>query len=329
MTLLQFATRPRASSVHATKPRRTQPTIGSAADFYGDLAKINVTSTDETPLDLDLSLRLIPETAVAAIQTSACLVERTKAQVADGDDGLVLVFVLEGDAMVRQAGRDDTILRKGEAYLYLNDKPHATAVSPGTASLHISMPRTWFDRSAAGIDAALKGKLAPTPERDLLNHYARLLTMDNPLPPALATVTAGHLRDLATLSLNPTRDAGRNAWVGGGRAARFMAVKMDIAANLNHSDLSLDWLAGRHGLSVRGIRNLFYMSGTSFTDHVREERLRRAHTLLTDSAQDNRSIAAIAFAAGFGDLSWFNQSFRQRYGLTPSDMRRRHRATGK
>ncbi|MFC4844519.1 helix-turn-helix domain-containing protein [Bradyrhizobium sp. GCM10023182] len=29
----------------------------------------------------------------------------------------------------------------------------------------------------------------------------------------------------------------------------------------------------------------------------------------------------IAFECGYGDLSYFNRSFRQRYGATPSDIR--------
>jgi AraC-like DNA-binding protein len=34
-----------------------------------------------------------------------------------------------------------------------------------------------------------------------------------------------------------------------------------------------------------------------------------------------RTISAIAFAAGFGDLSHFNRAFRRHFGKTPSDTR--------
>jgi len=33
------------------------------------------------------------------------------------------------------------------------------------------------------------------------------------------------------------------------------------------------------------------------------------------------TIGAIAFEAGFGDLSYFNRSFRRRYGISPSEVR--------
>jgi AraC-like DNA-binding protein len=50
-------------------------------------------------------------------------------------------------------------------------------------------------------------------------------------------------------------------------------------------------------------------------------RLVRAHRLLTDPRWADRNIASIAFASGFGDLSYFNRTFKRLYGETPSDIR--------
>ena len=50
-------------------------------------------------------------------------------------------------------------------------------------------------------------------------------------------------------------------------------------------------------------RNLFDEDGTTF------------------SAYASWTISAIAFEAGFGDLSHFNRSFRRRYGASPSEVR--------
>jgi AraC-like DNA-binding protein len=47
----------------------------------------------------------------------------------------------------------------------------------------------------------------------------------------------------------------------------------------------------------------------------------RAHRMLTDARWRDRSIAAIAFEAGFGDLSYFNRVFKRVYGLRPSELR--------
>jgi len=69
------------------------------------------------------------------------------------------------------------------------------------------------------------------------------------------------------------------------------------------------------------MRKLFAIEGTTFTDFVREPRLARAYRMLTDRFQIHRPIDVIAYESGFGDLSYFNRAFRQRYNMTPSDAR--------
>jgi AraC-like DNA-binding protein len=43
--------------------------------------------------------------------------------------------------------------------------------------------------------------------------------------------------------------------------------------------------------------------------------------MMTDPRYADHRVSAIAFAAGFGDLSYFNRTFRRRFGATPSDLR--------
>ncbi|BBB97383.1 AraC-like DNA-binding protein [Bradyrhizobium elkanii] len=51
------------------------------------------------------------------------------------------------------------------------------------------------------------------------------------------------------------------------------------------------------------------------------QRLARAHHLLNDPRHSGSTIGTIAFEVGFGDLSYFNRTFRRHYGVTPSDIR--------
>jgi AraC-like DNA-binding protein len=43
---------------------------------------------------------------------------------------------------------------------------------------------------------------------------------------------------------------------------------------------------------------------------------------LHDPRFDMQTISSLAYALGFGDLSYFNRTFRHRYGCSPSDVRR-------
>jgi len=97
-------------------------------------------------------------------------------------------------------------------------------------------------------------------------------------------------------------------------------IKTDIARNLD-GDVTADALAARHHVSARYIRKLFEGEDTSLSHFVLGERLVRVHRMLTDPRWTRLGIGALAFAGGFGDLSTFNRHFRQRFGVTPSDVR--------
>jgi AraC-like DNA-binding protein len=56
---------------------------------------------------------------------------------------------------------------------------------------------------------------------------------------------------------------------------------------------------------------LFHDEETTFSEFVAGQRLARAW----------RVLASIAFDCGFGNLSYFNRTFRKRFGCTPSEVR--------
>jgi AraC-like DNA-binding protein len=106
------------------------------------------------------------------------------------------------------------------------------------------------------------------------------------------------------------------------RAARLAAIKADVAAHLGDPDaLRVATLAARHGVTARYVHKLFEPEGVSYSQFVLQARLRRALGVLQDPAWRGRSISAIACDAGFGDLSYFNRTFRRAFGATPSEVR--------
>jgi AraC-like DNA-binding protein len=156
--------------------------------------------------------------------------------------------------------------------------------------------------------------------RLLIDYFVALDT--SPLAtPELQHLAANHVLDLVAVMLGATRDAADVAQGRGMRAARLAAIKAGIAKNLHGVGLSIDALAAQNGVSTRHVQLLFEDEGTTFTQFVLAERLARAHRILTDARFADRPISTIAFAAGFGDLSYFNRTFRRRFGATPSDVR--------
>jgi AraC-like DNA-binding protein len=104
-------------------------------------------------------------------------------------------------------------------------------------------------------------------------------------------------------------------------AARLQAIKSDVGRNLGDCTLTVGSVAARHGVTPRYIHKLFESEGVTFSQFVLGRRLAAAHRLLTDRHLDHRPVAAVAFDVGFGDLSYFNRTFRRRYNATPSEVR--------
>jgi AraC-like DNA-binding protein len=74
-------------------------------------------------------------------------------------------------------------------------------------------------------------------------------------------------------------------------------------------------------VTPRYIHKLFENEGLTFSSFVLGQRLARAHRILSDKRFVDRNISSVAFDVGFGDLSYFNRTFRRRYAATPSDIK--------
>ncbi|MEI6715006.1 MAG: AraC family transcriptional regulator [Verrucomicrobiota bacterium] len=87
---------------------------------------------------------------------------------------------------------------------------------------------------------------------------------------------------------------------------------------------TLDEAARSVGLSRRLFTNMFReTAGQSWLEYRLQLRLKHTLNLLT---QSDNSIIAIAFEAGFEDLSNFHRAFKQTYGCTPKAHRDRLKA---
>jgi AraC-like DNA-binding protein len=72
---------------------------------------------------------------------------------------------------------------------------------------------------------------------------------------------------------------------------------------------------------ARIVAGLFEQEGVTFPEFLLWARLEQAHRMLSALRFSGRTVASIAYTAGFGDLSSFNRAFRKHYGMTPSDVR--------
>ena len=104
-------------------------------------------------------------------------------------------------------------------------------------------------------------------------------------------------------------------------AARLRAAKTYISENINRRDISIGSVAVYLGVTPRYLQKLFERGGSTFSTFLLGQRLARARRLLTDPKFTSYQVSSIAYDVGFGDLSYFNRSFRRIYGATPMDIR--------
>jgi AraC-like DNA-binding protein len=72
----------------------------------------------------------------------------------------------------------------------------------------------------------------------------------------------------------------------------------------------------------RYLHKLFEDEEMTYSRFVLNRRLSLAYRKLRHPRFATRTISSIANDTGFGDLSYFNRTFRRRYDITPSDARR-------
>ncbi len=247
---------------------------------------------------------------------------RTSAHVADADDSLVFAIVAKGRTAITQAGRE-VVFGQGDALLWSAERMGIYRNLSAAEMICLKFSRRSLAATVADLDKTLMNAIPSSNEAlGLLTNYVEILYADPaPMAPELLALGVPHIHDLVSLALGATRDAAESAKTGGLRAARLLAIKADIVANLADPGLAVDTIAARHAISPRYIRALFDSEHTTFTDFVREQRLRRAYRILSDQASIGRSIGMVALDCGYASISYFNQAFRRRYGATPTDIR--------
>jgi AraC-like DNA-binding protein len=247
---------------------------------------------------------------------------RTREMLADGRDYFSLLVNLGGPYVISQR-EEEVELGDGEATLVSTADPCSFTHHPPGDVLALRFPRSQLMPHVRGLeDRCLRPIPRDTPALKLLNDYVEIgwdaLTLADH---DMENLFVAHVYDLIAVAIGATRDAQEAAQGRGLRAARLHAIKQDIINNIDRADLSAAALAKRHGCTLRFVQRLFETDGTTFTEYVLTQRLARAQRMLMDPRRKGEKISAVAYDCGFGDMSYFNRAFRQRYGHAPSDVR--------
>lgn len=298
--------------------------LEAAQDIYAAIANIEVALPREMTPSINTRIRLLPGVSIALIESSPLTVHRRARQIQDGNDDFALMLNPAGKSAwcSNLAGVGDVKCQPGMGCFGFNDRPGRIDL-PGHQSrmLNITFSRALFAPLEKNLQRSGK---APYLSRESQSHLVRLaqtLTTESSITGSEILQATQQLFDLAALGVGAPREVEMLARQRGLKAARLRAVKADLSLNAWRGDVSLAWVAKRHGVSPGYVRAMFEQQEESFTDYLLERRLQRALRRLQQADTTGQTVVDIAYESGFNNPSWFYRAFKRRFGISPREAR--------
>jgi AraC-like DNA-binding protein len=235
------------------------------------------------------------------------------------DERLILHLQCRGSSIHKQSGTETT-LGAGD---FIIASPHeAYAIDLAAHELLVvEFPRAPLAERFPGIDDALRQRMSgSTPGARVFHDF--LLSLWRQSQQELADDdwqdgVSQVFYDLVALAM---RGASKPDAPAQDSALRRRVLGI-VEAQLADPGLRTLSLASACNASVRTIQNMFAAMGTTPSAYILERRLARAAERLV-SAQ-GASITEVAFELGFNDSAYFARAFRQRFGISPREWRRK------
>jgi AraC-like DNA-binding protein len=259
---------------------------------------------------------------LGAMMGSTSSVRLTHSKELIRDDDLSFATFPLSSWTASQMGRSP-VLGAGDGVLMSNAEVGSMTLPMATRFVTFRVPLAAIAPLVPDIGAAVARPVPADSEAlRLLTRYFGILQENSALTtPHLRHLAATHVHDLLALAVGATSDAAEVAGGRGLRAARLEAILAEIKAHFADPGFSAGGVAKTLGLSPRYVQDLLHDTGVSFTERVLELKLRKARAMLADAGRRKMQIIDIAYACGFGDVSYFNRCVRRRFGVAPSAAR--------
>jgi AraC-like DNA-binding protein len=240
-------------------------------------------------------------------------------------NSVIACLLLEGEGFVFQAGQCLSV-HPGDLVAYSSDVPYLHGFARNSRHIVVDLAASHLlepiavdrFRSPVKVDARLpSGRLLASTLRATAVEF-----VDNPYVADVERVAAKcRLLVRALLAPSDPRLTGDHPdavlW-------KLLRAETFIADHLADPNLSAATIARHLNISVRHLSRLFSTRRISASEWIWNQRLERAQDTLTSPRSRCVSIGEVAFRWAFANQAHFSRRFKARYGLTPSEYRRRH-----
>lgn len=269
-----------------------------------------------------LRSRVVDRMSIVEVTATSHEVHRTPALIARAHERYFkLNLQLEGTGLLIQDNRE-AVLHPGDLAIYDTNRPYTLAFEEQTRIMVVmfpcdalALPTDYVGQLAAvrmAGDAGLSGMVG----QFIRQLAGNLDVLNGPSGSRLATNALDLVSTMlhAEMDINPDRMKPQ--------ALLAVSVREYIEANLSDPGLSPASIAAAHFISTRHLHNLFHESGTTVAGFIRSQRLDGARRDLRDPLHAGLPVGAVAARWGFLDAAHFSRTFRDAFGVPPSDWRR-------
>jgi AraC family transcriptional activator of tynA and feaB len=304
----------------STKPRLLDQPFGSWADaLAAAFVRLEPRRIADRPFEGAISRVDAAPIQISRVTATGHTVRRLASHIASSSDDLCFVNLqLEGLGRTTQRGYEQ-ICAPGDLALADTTQPFEIANGRDFRLFCFTVPRRLLpegllDKPRLNLSATEAGRAFSR----TLAGYAELCLSDGRRPETSAMIGM-HVIDLISHAPELLSDM----------SVERVHVPVLLSMMLDHIDRQSDdpglgaaKLAAKFRCSERYVHRLFAKTGCSVGEHVNEKRIAACTRQLLDHNSAHRTIAEIAFAAGFRDISHFNRLFKRCNGVTPREFRR-------
>lgn len=289
--------------------------------LYGS---VDLKRAEDRPFTVNFKFVPIGAVGIGRLDGSIDRTRRSQRDVAsDGADNFCIGLHNGRSDILSVQNGEEVKINRDTAVLLTNAEPGEIVGGTENGWYAINISRARLLAAVPNAEGLIGKPLdASSPALRHLGRYVEfLMGLKHDSDPALDQRIETMLVDLVALALGARGDPAEIAVTRGLRAIRLHDIVAAIKSGFHDPAFSSQSVAQRLGLSRRYVNDLLAESGSGFAERVLEMRLDKARVMLIDAAHDRLKVSEIAWTCGFNEVPYFNRRFRQRYGLTPTDLR--------
>ena len=265
--------------------------------------------------------RVLDRLSIVEVTSTSHEVHRTPALVSQANQRYFkLNLQLEGTGLLVQDNRE-ALLQPGDLAIYDTNRPYTLAFEEQARVMVVMFPCDALSLPADYVGQLAAVRMDATGMGGIVGQFLRQLSsnlqvLDGPSGSRLAA----NALDLVATMLHAEMDMAPDRMKP--QALLAVSAREYIDANLSDPRLSPAGIAAAHFISTRHLHNVFHESGTTVAGYIRTQRLDGARRDLRDPLHSALPVGAVAARWGFLDAAHFSRTFRDAFGVSPSDWRR-------